>query len=211
MALLKTTSSYSEVIKAIVFFSLAALALQFLVNETFAALATPPVNENQIREELRINMQPLGIGNDLASAYYNQGLRFLDVGRLQEAIVAFEQAIAIKPDYEVAYFCLGTTYSQLELWGKAVDSFNKAVEISPEYAYSHLGLGIAYLMLSQVNEAVKALREAIRLNPAYAEAHYVLGISYLALGDQASVLEQHGILQDLNPNLANQLIHLIDK
>ncbi|MCA1636252.1 MAG: tetratricopeptide repeat protein, partial [Acidobacteria bacterium] len=48
-----------------------------------------------------------------ASVYYRDGARFALEGRLVEAVVAFEQAIALDPKNGDAYYNLGNVYAEL--------------------------------------------------------------------------------------------------
>jgi tetratricopeptide (TPR) repeat protein len=66
-------------------------------------------------------------------------------------------------------------------------------------------------MLGRNSDAVEICRKAIRIKPGYAQAHYALGLNYLMLGDRASALEEHRILEDLDRDLATELIDLINR
>ena len=138
-------------------------------------------------------------------------MRYYDLGRWQEAITAFRDAIAISPNHAVAYFGLGVTYSRLENWEEALTYFKKTIELNPTFAEGYLGLGITYNILGFTVDAMKALKRAVLINPRFAQARHALALCHLKNGDRASALEEYEILKDLDPDLADQLILLIDQ
>ena len=209
MAHAKHATSHLGVTRAVILLLVAVFAWQFLGVEAFSSVSTSSARKYQISEEARIDKPPVPAPPDFAVEYFHQGLRYYDLGRWEEAITAFKEATVIKPDYAVAYFGLGTAYSRLEIWEKAVASFRRAVEIDPYYAEGYLGLGIAYGILGFNSEAVSALRMATRIKPGYVQAHYALALGYLLLSDKASAMKEYGILKTLDPDLADQLIRLI--
>jgi superkiller protein 3 len=207
----KQITSPSGIHRAVVLCFVVILVWQFSAISAFSAVVTSSAKQYQIREEVALNKQPVPTPPDFALMYLQQGLRYYDLGRWQEAIVAFRDATVIKPDYAVAYFGLGTAYSRLEIWEKALASFRMAVEIDPNYAEGYLGLGISYGILGFNSEAINALKMAVQIRPGYVEAHYALALGYLMLSDKAAALKEYGILKTLDPNLADQLINLIKK
>ena len=90
-------------------------------------------------------------------------------------------------------------------------NFRKTTELSPSFAQGYLGLGVTYNILGMNAEAVKALKKAVLINPRFAQAHYSLALCHLWNGDQVSALEEYEILKGLDPNLAEQLMLLINK
>ena len=204
------TISYSLPTRTVVILSTVILVLLAMVEKPFGEVASPPVNKQQVQEELRIGRQTVPAMPDLAGVYYNQGLRHYDLGQWQEAVAAFQEAIGLRPDSEVTYFSLGIAYSRLEIWEEALDSFTRAVEIDPNYVEAYVGIGIAFSMLGWDKVALQALKKAIRIKPEYAQAHYALALSYLKLGDKNSALKIHGILKTLDQNLADDLIRMIN-
>ena len=147
----------------------------------------------------------------LASIDVDQGLKYYRLGHWQEAIVAFSDAIAINPSFSAPHFFLGVTYSRLENWEEALTYFKKTIELSPTSSQGYLGLGITYNILGFNDKAMEALKQAVLINPRFAQAHHALALCYLRNGDRASALEEYKILRGLDPDLADQLILLINK
>ncbi len=207
----KQIASHLGVTKTVVLLFIVVFAWQSSIIEAFSKGIASPSERHQIREEHGIAKQPVPTLPDLASINVHQGLRYYDLGRWQKAIVAFSDALAINPNFAVAHFGLGVTYSRLENWEEALTYFKKTIELSPTFAEGYLGLGITYNILGFSVEAIKALKKAVLINPRLAQARHALALCYLRNGDRASALEEYEILRGLDPDLADQLILLINK
>ena len=207
----KQIASHLGVTKTVVLLFIVVFAWQSSVIDAFSKGIASPSERHQIRKEHGIAKQAVPTLPDLASINVHQGLRYYDLGRWQKAIVAFSDALAINPNFAVAHFGLGVTYSRLENWEEALTYFKKTIELSPTFAEGYLGLGITYNILGFSVEAIKALNKAVLINPRLAQARHALALCYLRNGDRSSALEEYEILRGLDPDLAAQLILLINK
>jgi tetratricopeptide (TPR) repeat protein len=144
-------------------------------------------------------------------AHNNLGIVYSRLGRYQDAIEAYKQAIRIKPDYAEAYYNLGNACSNLGRWQEAIESYKQAVRIRPDLAKAHYNLGTACGELGRWQEAIEAFSQTIRIKPDYAEAYYNLGVAYLTTGNKGSALEEYKILKTLDAELANKLFNSIHK
>jgi tetratricopeptide (TPR) repeat protein len=207
----KRIASHLGVTKKVALLLIVVFAWQSSVTEAFSEAIASPSERHQIREEHGVAKQAVPTLPDLASINVHQGLRYYDLGRWQKAIVAFNDAIAINPDHAIAHFGLGVTYSRLENWEEALTYFKKTIELSPTFAHGYLGLGITYNILGFTVEAMKALKKAVLINPRFAQARHALALCHLRNGDRASALEEYEILRGLDPELADELILLINK
>lgn len=59
-------------------------------------------------------------------------------------------------------------------------------------------------------EAVPYFLEAVKLDRQFAEAHYRLGLAYVHIGKRKDARKECRILQELDPDLASLLLHLIE-
>jgi tetratricopeptide (TPR) repeat protein len=57
-----------------------------------------------------------------------------ELGKLEEAIEAYNKALAIKPDYAEAYNNMGVTLKDQGKLEEAIEAYNKALAIKPDYA-----------------------------------------------------------------------------
>jgi len=61
------------------------------------------------------------------------GVAYCELGRYQDAIDEYKQAIRIKPDYAEVYDNLGDVYGKLGRWQEAIESYKQAVRIKRIY------------------------------------------------------------------------------
>ena len=62
------------------------------------------------------------------------GVTLQEQGKLEEAIEAYNKALAIKPDYAEAYNNMGVTLKEQGKLEEAIEAYNKALAIKPDYA-----------------------------------------------------------------------------
>ena len=111
----------------------------------------------------------------------NKGL-----GKLKEAIEAYNKAISIKPDYAEAYNNMGIALQDQGKLDEAVEACNKALSLEPRFAEAYNSMGIALKDQGKLEEAIEAFNKALSLKPDYAKAYYNMGI---ALQDQGKLDE----------------------
>ncbi len=130
---------------------------------------------------------------------------------VEEKIEEFKQAIRIDPDHAEAHYNLGTAYGKSGMYKDAIEAFKQAIRINPDFTQAHYNLGVVYGESGKNKKAVKSYKQAIRIDPDYAEAHYSLGNTKVLLKNRGDALEQCEILKSLDPELANELLELINK
>ena len=135
-------------------------------------------------------------------AHNNLGNAYTRLGRDNEAIDAYKQALNINPNLTEARTNLGIVYSKLGRDNEAIEAFKQALKIKPDYADAHYSLGIAYAVLSRWSEAIDAFKQAIKINPEYADAHYNLGLAYSNLGRSTEAIDAYQQTIKINPNYA---------
>jgi Flp pilus assembly protein TadD len=123
---------------------------------------------------------------DSPGARFNLGNNLVWAGRLDEAVVAYRQAIGLKPDYFKARLRLGLALDEWGQFDEAIVACRRAVELKPDDPDAHHSLGISLGHTGRVDEAVAAYRKAIAIKPDYAESHCNLG---LALQHQGKIAE----------------------
>ncbi|HUJ72261.1 MAG TPA: tetratricopeptide repeat protein [Verrucomicrobiae bacterium] len=127
-----------------------------------------------------------------AQGHYEVGTALLAMGRDQEAIDEYEQALRIMPEYGEPHNNLGVALDRLGRAPEAIGQYEQALRFNPDYAEAHYNLGSTLLEVGRFREAIEQFKEAVRLKPDDAEAHSNLGI---ALGRDGQAEEGIGQLR----------------
>jgi len=119
-----------------------------------------------------------------ADAFYKQGIAYKQEGKADEAIDAFEHAVAANPRHYMAWAALGNLYktSRKDL-PKAVAAYEHAVEGLKKDKVVWANLGMAYYRNNQVDLALKALVTASTIDPNDGEIRGNLGAVRRQKGD----------------------------
>jgi tetratricopeptide (TPR) repeat protein len=102
-----------------------------------------------------------------------------DLGRIEEAIQAYQNAINLAPEQISPWNNLGNLYRKLERHEEALAAFQKAIEQNASDAVGWNGLGDLYHELGRNDDAMYAFLKAIEFSPNYAHSWNGLGNSYL--------------------------------
>ena len=102
------------------------------------------------------------------------GIALKEQGKLEEAIEAYNKALAIKPDYAEAYNNMGNTLQEQGKLEEAIEAYNKALAIKPDYAEAYNNMGNALQEQGKLEEAIEAYNKALAIKPDYAEAQHCL-------------------------------------
>jgi tetratricopeptide (TPR) repeat protein len=88
----------------------------------------------------------------------------LNLGKAQEAVAAYQNALKLAPNVAEAHFGLGNALAAAGRRDEAVDSYCRLLASHPDHAEAMANLG-ALAELRRLDEAIPILRSAIRLKP----------------------------------------------
>ena len=150
----------------------------------------------------------LNVGGVLPEVYNGVGIVHMGRKRWDEAVVAFDQALALRPNWKTAQ--ANRALARL-LGGKqrAEDALKEAIE-----AYSHHPellylLGRVFEREGKVESAEKAYTRQIVVNPMYARARFDLGRIWLKRGQRARATRVWRELMDTRPELRAECLPLL--
>jgi tetratricopeptide (TPR) repeat protein len=109
------------------------------------------------------------------AAHIGLGLALVRVGKVQEAIGHYEQALRFDPDSLKAHYNLGNALLRVGRVQEAIGHYEQAVRLEPDYADAHNNLGAALVRQGRLQEAIGHYEQAVSLAPDFAEAQYNLG------------------------------------
>jgi len=120
-----------------------------------------------------------------AETLNNLGTAYLNDGKLNEAFVEFQKALALNPRNKETLNYLGYISTRFRKYDDAISYYNKAISIDPNYAEAVHNLGVTYADMEAWDEAIKYFKAALS-NPVYstpAQAYSNLGYAYYRKGD----------------------------
>ena len=137
-----------------------------------------------------------------AEGHYSVGTDLLRLGRVQEAIGHFEQALQIKPDYAWAHNNLGNALLQGGNVAEAIKHLHEALRLMPDSDVVHYNMGNALCQAGHAEEAIGEYEQALRIKPEYAAAHYNLGNVLLQVGKRNDAIGEYEQALQIKPEYA---------
>lgn len=126
---------------------------------------------------------------------YNRGICLRNLGRLDEAIQAFQTVLQKEPKHQRANHELMKIYSrrydQYELkgaYGKALKAINAQLELVPD-AYYYIERGLLYMDNFNMEQALADYRKALELEPDNIYAHNNIGFVLQSQGKFREAIE----------------------
>ena len=147
-------------------------------------------NEKHFDEAVSAFNECLRLDPRYVGAADNLGLSYEGLGKIEEAIAAYKNAIAAANGADAKpYFDLGTLLMENGKAQEALPYLAQAVRIKPGDAGAHRELGKVYLELNRLPEAQSELEKAEQLAPQNGPIHYLLARVFRKRGmeDQAQI------------------------
>jgi len=150
----------------------------------------------QDSNELKIQdyTQAIRARPDYASAYYNRGLIYRKMNRLDDALADYTTALRFEQKHDI-YNNRGVAYEKKGDIDKALADYSAALRLKSDYALAHFNRGNIYSDQGKTDLALQDYDNAIRFDPKYADAFFNRGLLLkkmgrreLAIGDFRAVL-----------------------
>ncbi|MEP0771233.1 tetratricopeptide repeat-containing serine protease family protein [Trichocoleus sp. ST-U1] len=110
-----------------------------------------------------------------AEDFINEGNDFYIKQSYDDALAAYDKAIALKPDYSVAWYNRGIALRNLKRYEDAIASYDKAIALKPDDADAWTSRGIALSNLKRYEDALASYDKAIAFKPDDSAAWYNRG------------------------------------
>ena len=130
------------------------------------------------------------------------GIAAAQIGKLDDAILAFQKTLSIKPDYADSYNNMGIALNEQGKHKEAIAAYNKALSIKPEYAEAHNNMGVALKYEGKRKEAIVAYTKALSIKPEYAEAHNNMGVALNEQGKSKEAIAAYNKALSIKPEYA---------
>ncbi len=152
----------------------------------------------RIEEALAACDAALGLSPGHIDAGYNRGLILHELGRLDEAVTAFDRL----PDHAQARAGRGTALYALGRLDEALAAYDAALELDPDQALALSNRGIVLYLLGHAEEALASYDSALRLVPDHADALSNRGPALCDLGRYADALASYDAVIRIRPDHA---------
>ena len=155
----------------------------------------------------------LSIQSDLNEKMYRSRLLFFtantynNLGRVDDAIIKFTQAIDLDIEFSEAYNNRGYTYVILSEYENAIDDYNKAIELDPEDYRYYYNRGLSLFIQGDAEKAIFDYNKVITLNPENAWAYHNRGYVYETLGEYEMAIADYTKTTELDPENSGALIN----
>jgi len=155
-------------------------------------LNTPPSGYPKYEEIIIIDEQKkaivtaeIAVKNDPTNfeLYIELGWAYFHADRLNEAMIAFQRAIALDSGAANAFNGVGRVYERLGPAQAALEAYEHAIALDPYAIAPYVGMGIIYFdHLFDYEAAIKAFQIGLKNHPEDAFAVALLGITYARMG-----------------------------
>ncbi len=125
-----------------------------------------------------IYMKNLTKQQALGCFFNNLGNVYNDIGDIDTAQRALEEAVTINPTLSESRANLGNIYLQKGLVTDAIAQYEAALEVNPKAPKTYNNLGNALVQIDRLDRAVTSYRQSIRLDANFADAYRNLALVY---------------------------------
>jgi predicted TPR repeat methyltransferase len=115
----------------------------------------------------------------------NLGSSYRALGRLDEAIASFRQALALKHDYADAHYNLGVALSDRGELDEAAACFRTAIALQPDHVSAHHNLGVVCKAAGKPDEALACWHRVVALQPDHCIAQHLIAAMTGAASERA--------------------------
>lgn len=126
----------------------------------------------------------MALAPDLAPAYNNLGMLYLEVHEYGKAAETFEAGLKHDSSMSPSLVLLGISYFQLRDYAHARPVLEKAVRALPRDEKARLYLALCLSKMGQLEEGATVLQQLVRQSPGNLDALYSLGHLYMTLAQE---------------------------
>jgi tetratricopeptide (TPR) repeat protein len=137
---------------------------------------------------------------DIHVTSLNRGNSLFNQGRYEEAITAYDAALAIKPDKHEALYNKGVVLSNLGRYEEAITAYDAALAIKPDKHEALYNKGVVLSNLGRYEEAITAYDAALAIKPDKHEALYNKGVVLSNLGRYEEAITAYDAALAIKPD-----------
>jgi protein O-GlcNAc transferase len=145
--------------------------------------------EAQPEQCLEALHRSLTLNAEVADLHYTFGQVFESIDDLDQAIAAYQQAIALEPKHVNSLNNLANIFAATGQYEQAAHLLQQALSFAPNHAGICISLGNALFQQGHTDTAIDAYEKALKLQPRTPDILYNLAIAYEKKGDRAEALD----------------------
>ena len=161
------------------------------------------LGRSDIKAGIKLYRRALTFNAKYADAYYNLGVAYVELGKVEKAINNYELAVHFNPRNFEACNNLGVVYREMDNAEMTMKWYRAALAINPTYFQTQNNLSILYTMQGMMDEALACSRIAIADNPSFAEAYNNMGVAYRDSGEIVEAIACYDKCLELCPTGRN--------
>lgn len=128
------------------------------------------------KDDLTLFTHAVEVSKNNPTAQFRLGFALGKVGRSDEALAHYYEALRLRPNYALPYNDVGMLLEDAGRIEEAIAIYRTALQYDPKLAQAHANLGSALDAAGHTAEAERELREGLRLEDEMPEAHNNLGV-----------------------------------
>ncbi len=164
--------------------------------------------ERRPGEAVELISRAIAINNTTAAFHNNLGNALGDLGRYDEAILAYRDALRLRPGSIESQINLADTLKLAGRLAEAIATYRHLLAAQPNIPEAHYHLAHLLQQAGDLPAAVNSYRDAIRLKPDFAEAFNNLGNIQRQLGKMDEAVEALRSAIRFKPALPHSYINL---
>lgn len=156
--------------------------------------------------------EAIALNGRYIEAHINRAITLNELGRFEEAQIAFSQAAELETETEGkfpaavsarlanAHASLGDLYMDAGAAAAAAEQFRAALELRPQFHDIRNRLAQALIQLGELTAAAAELQSILSANPRFIQARLNLGLVYFRLNEIESAVREWGVTRDQQPD-----------
>lgn len=142
-----------------------------------------------------------------ALEWFDRGVKLERLGHHEEAIAAFDSAIAMAPGLAFPWYVRGNALYELGHYSQAIDCYKKALELDPDYADAWNNLGLSAFKMHHYTDALAAFDQAIARDPSNAFSWNNRGVTFLVLKKNEEAVDAFNHALAIDPKYIEPLVN----
>jgi tetratricopeptide (TPR) repeat protein len=163
------------------------------------------IKDGALKDALEILQNLVKDSPDSIEAWYNLGYVLTELDREEEAIKAYDEALAIDNGIFEIWFNKANALYNIADFKEARICYEQALEIDPEDAEAWNNLGNCFSRLAEGQKAIEAYTRAVAIRPDYAEAFYNKANAHFIEEEDERAIAYGELAIKLNPRLEKRV------